>query len=259
MKRAYVDIPEGQVHYRTMGSGEPLLLLHESPTSSVTYSRVMPLLAERFRVVAMDTMGYGNSDALSRGAEIPDYGRSIVHFLEALSIEKTTIVGHHTGSVLAVEVATTRPERVLKLVLSGLAVPTDPQTAQDLSKSAMYTYQGMDEDGSFVVRRWLAYRAMCLPGAKPQTWYPAFTAAMLPAERVFDGHQAAFRYDILPRLPLIASPTLLVKGTRDMVLGDFEKMRSLIPHVTTRVVEDAGVFFALEMPEVFARIVLEFV
>ena len=45
MKRAYVDIPEGQMHYRWEGEGEPILLLHAAVTSSAEYNRVIPYLS----------------------------------------------------------------------------------------------------------------------------------------------------------------------------------------------------------------------
>ncbi len=58
MKRAYADIPGAQVHYVTEGSDEPLILLHESPRSWRTYTRLIPLLAKTHRVIAMDTLGF---------------------------------------------------------------------------------------------------------------------------------------------------------------------------------------------------------
>ena len=76
MKRGYIDIPEGQIHYRTAGSGEPLLLLHRSPSSSEEFGDVIPILARDYWVVAMDTPGYGNSDDPPRVYEIADYARN---------------------------------------------------------------------------------------------------------------------------------------------------------------------------------------
>ena len=65
MRRGYADTAVGQVHYREAGEGEVVVLLHQTASSSIMYYRVMPYLAGRFRVVAMDTPGFGNSDALA--------------------------------------------------------------------------------------------------------------------------------------------------------------------------------------------------
>ena len=62
MKRAYADIPEGQIFYRFEGSGEPVLLLHAGVTSSGEYIKVIPFLSKNYRVIAPDFLGNGDSD-----------------------------------------------------------------------------------------------------------------------------------------------------------------------------------------------------
>ena len=121
MRKAYTDIPEGQVHYRTEGNGEAVLILHASPSTSEEYEEMIPILAKGYRVIAMDTLGFGMSDDPPRYYEITDYARSVVSFLDALGIEKTSIVGHHTGSTIAIDIAVSYPQRVDKLILAGVA------------------------------------------------------------------------------------------------------------------------------------------
>ena len=48
MKKAYADIPEGQIHYRIEGTGEPILLLHAAVSSSDEYARVIPSLSKKY-------------------------------------------------------------------------------------------------------------------------------------------------------------------------------------------------------------------
>ena len=120
MKRAYADTPEGQVHYVTEGSGEPLLLLHETPQPWATYAKAIPLLGRSYRVIAMDALGFGNSDPPPRPFEIGDYADNVARFLDSLDIPKTNVMGDHTGSCIAVEMAVRWPERVLRLILAGL-------------------------------------------------------------------------------------------------------------------------------------------
>ena len=120
MKRAYIDTPAGQVHYRMQGVGEPLLLLHQAKTSSDEYVLMMPILAKTHQIIAMDTLGYGNSDAPSKVRPlVEDYAHNVVDFLDALGIKRASIFGHLTGAGIAVEVAAANPERVNKLILSN--------------------------------------------------------------------------------------------------------------------------------------------
>jgi len=110
MKKAYVDIPEGQVHYRSEGAGAPVILLHQTAFSSDEFVDVIPLISRYCQAIAMDTMGYGMSDLPVEPYEISDYARTVRHFVQALGLKKITIVGHHTGASIAVEVAATWSE-----------------------------------------------------------------------------------------------------------------------------------------------------
>jgi len=57
MKRAYADIPEGQIHYELKGSGDPVLLLHAATTSSLEYAKVIQFMSRAIAPLAMDFLG----------------------------------------------------------------------------------------------------------------------------------------------------------------------------------------------------------
>jgi pimeloyl-ACP methyl ester carboxylesterase len=118
MKRGYADTPEGQIHYLSAGAGEPLLLLHQTG-SSRQFRRLMPLLAQRYRTLAPDNLGSGNSDPLPPKVQISDLARSMVHFMDFLGLEKAHIFGFHTGNKIATEMAAAWPSRVGRLMLCG--------------------------------------------------------------------------------------------------------------------------------------------
>ena len=98
MKRAYVEIPEGQIHYQIDGDGDPVLLIHATPTSSDEYFQIMPVLGKAYKVEAMNTLGYGKSDKPSHCYEISDYAQGVIHFLSTLDLKKTSIIGNLTGA-----------------------------------------------------------------------------------------------------------------------------------------------------------------
>ena len=110
MKRGYIDTPEGQVHYRTEGNGESFLLLHKAGLSSDEYTEMLPFLGKSYRAIAMDVLGYGNTDLPKPEPKFDDYVKNIMHFLDAMKINKTSIAGHLLGSSFAAEIAATHPE-----------------------------------------------------------------------------------------------------------------------------------------------------
>lgn len=256
MKRAYIDIPEGQVHYQTDGSGEPLLLLHQTPLSSDEYAKMIPILAKTCRVVAMDTLGYGKSDVPPRRYEIPDYAQSVVSFLKALGISKTSIVGHHTGAAIAVEVAAADPGLVDKLILSGCPHYT-PEMRQQRLNNPRYRPMEIREDGSHTMTIWQNYSAVYrYPSLENRQM--VFVNYMMAGTRAEDAHHAIHRYDAETQLPLIKSPTLLMSGTRDTLFERLEATKSLIPRCRAMVIEGGGPLITLEMSDEFAQAILEF-
>ena len=256
MKKAYVDIPEGQVHYVTEGSGEPLLLLHQTAISSDEYMKMIPILAKSYRVIALDTLGYGKSDLPSRPYEIADYAKSVVNFVKALGISKTSIVGHHTGASIAVEVAAAYPEVVDKLIVSGCPHYT-PEMREQRLNNPRFRPMEIKEDGSHIMTKWEAFSALA-PTASLETCQTSFVNYMIAGTRAEDAHQAVFRYESERRLPLIKSPTLLLSGSRDTFYDRLEATKSLIPRCRTMVIEGGGAFIALDMPEEFAQAIIDF-
>src|SRR5690242_3268042 len=125
--RSFVHVPAGTIHVAQSGTGKPVLLLHQTPRSWDEYRDVVPLLGENFHAIAMDTIGFGDSS--KPGGDGPDtiemWAEVAVSVLDALGIQKASIVGHHTGAVIAMEIAASFPDRVDKLILSAPAFVDD--------------------------------------------------------------------------------------------------------------------------------------
>lgn len=260
MKRDYADIPEGQVHYRTEGIGPPLLLLHQAVCSSDEYSRVIPMLSRAYRVIAMDILGFGESDKPPRVYEISDYARSVVSFLDSLEVKKPSVVGHHTGATIAVELAATYPERVDKLVLSGCPLRKDQD---EVIKNRMIPdfMQPMEikEDGSHLLRCWKIAQSFG-PKAPVEIHNEIVLEYLKAGVRGEEVHQASHLYDVRPKLPLIKCPTLVLSGRMDLFISTVEDAKKLIPRSRSFIIEGPGTGPAIirRRPEAFAQAVLDF-
>lgn len=113
-----------QIHYAEHGDrdGEPVIFLHGWPDSWFSFSRVVPLLSRRLHAFVLDQRGFGDSERPRGGYGINEFAADVVAFLDAVSIERTTIVGHSFGSFVTRRVAITHPERVGRMVLIGTGV-----------------------------------------------------------------------------------------------------------------------------------------
>ncbi len=102
VKRGYAEAGDRLVHYRVGGSGPAIVLLHDSPRSSRLHLPLMEVLASRFRVFALDTPGYGNSDPLDMAEPtIPDFASALGEALAALGLEQAPLYATHTSAKIA--------------------------------------------------------------------------------------------------------------------------------------------------------------
>ncbi|HLF81188.1 MAG TPA: alpha/beta fold hydrolase, partial [Anaerolineales bacterium] len=122
----YVDIQGLRVHYVDEGRGDPVLCLHGEPTWSYLYRNLIPPLAQGQRVLAMDFIGFGRSDKLSeRGDYSLQFHLDILKaFLEALDLQRVTLVVHDWGGLIGLTAASQQPDRFARLVIMNTGLPT---------------------------------------------------------------------------------------------------------------------------------------
>lgn len=255
MKRRFCDTSMGQVHVVTAGegAGTPLLLLHQTPRSIDEFAEVIPLLAQSRRVIAVDMPGYGCSDPVPGQPGIADYARADLEVLDALGVDRVVVVGHHTGAVIAVELAALAPQRIERVVMSG-PVYMDAVGRAELAR--FFKQWRVLPDGSHLLDKW----------TKMYAWLPRadlvqrFVVDLFRAGELSEqGHFAVAEYRMEDRLPLVRCPALLLYAARDPFAtpARAEALRQAFrPHQERTL--DASVFVANEAPEAFAGAVLDY-
>jgi pimeloyl-ACP methyl ester carboxylesterase len=257
IRRSYADTPEGQIHYAEAGQGKPVLLLHQTPRSWDEYREVLPILGRKYRTVAMDTIGFGDSYRLKGEASIEGFARGVIQLMDALSMRVASIIGHHTGGVVAVEVAAAHPDRVEKLILSS----TPYVDAEDRERRK--TRPPIDDleekpDGSHLGELWRK-RMSFYPKSRPDLLRRFVLDALKVWHDVESGHRAVNAYRMEERLPLIKAPTLVLAGTEDPF--SYPRMKPLSEHIPgsqTAEIKGGMVPMVDQMPEEFAKVVMDF-
>jgi pimeloyl-ACP methyl ester carboxylesterase len=122
----YANLPGVRIHYVTAGSGAPMVLLHGWPQTWYEWRRMMPLLADRFAMVAPDLRGLGDSSRPSTGYEKKIVADDIWKLMrEHLGHQRFIVVGHDWGAPVAFRLAADHPDAVTHLVLLDVPVPGD--------------------------------------------------------------------------------------------------------------------------------------
>jgi pimeloyl-ACP methyl ester carboxylesterase len=259
VRRAFLDTPGGQIHYATAGSGPPVLLLHQTPRSWDEYRDVIPLLAGERRVIAMDTIGYGESYKPAKRCDIEDYARGAIALLDGLGIPSTAVVGHHTGAVIAMELAASYPERVERLVLSACPlVDAGDRDRRHRTGGHRVDHVEAKPDGAHLAELW-QIRQRFYPKERPDLLTRFVADALRAGEKIREGHGACGRYRMEEKIGRVRCPTLVTCGTEDpFSYPQAELVARHIPGSRLAPIVGGGVAVVDEMPEAFARLVLEF-
>lgn len=214
VERRFVDTPSGRIHVAIAGRGFPVLLLHQTPRSWDEYRDVLPLLGQRYRVLAMDTLGFGDSAPLPDGNDsIERWAEAAFDLLDGLGIERCAVVGHHTGAVIALEMAASRPARIAALVLSSCPYVDAARRASHHDRRVIDDVVPR-ADGAHLTELW----------QRRQPFYPAgdtdllarfMCDALKAGDRAAEGHRVVNRYAMETRVSLVRSPTLVLGATAD--------------------------------------------
>ncbi|MFO1082416.1 MAG: alpha/beta fold hydrolase [Reyranellaceae bacterium] len=258
IERFFVPLTCGRAHVAACGAGQPVLLLHQTPRSWDEYREVLPLLGAQYRAIAMDTMGFGESEPLADGPDTIEAWAAAAHeLLEKLGHRRAVVVGHHTGAAIAVEMAAMHPDRVEALVLSASPYVDAARRAAEPTKKIIDDVVPYD-DGRHLAELW-ARRQPYYPSGRRDLLERFILDALKAGPRAAEGHRVVGRYVMEARLPLVRCPTLVIAPTGDPHAHPHAaKVAAAIPG--SRLVEIEGGMVPLpdQMPDVFAATVDRF-
>lgn len=257
IRRGYVDGRVGQLHYAEAGRGRPVLFLHQTPRSWDEFREVLPVVGRTHRAIAMDMVGFADSDPPGGELTIEACADGAIDLLCALEIPRASVVGHHTGGVVAVDVAARRPDLVDRLILSSTTL-VDARIRERLVGRPPIDEVEPRADGSHLLELWRR-RSDFYPPKRPDLLQRYVLDALKVFDRVEDGHHAAHRYVMEEAVGRIAAPTMLLVGTEDpFVFGRHHSLAAAIPDCVVRELVGGMVPMVDQMPSEFAEAVLDF-
>ncbi|WP_321327178.1 alpha/beta hydrolase [uncultured Parasphingorhabdus sp.] len=218
IERKFVQGPFGQVHIRVANpAGEsartPLVLFHPTPYSGDYFTAFMKNMSNDRQVIAIDTPGYGDSDAPDSLPTIRDYAESAAAVLDSLGFRpgddlQIDVLGYHTGSLIAAELALIRPQLVRRIVLPGL-----PFFTGDRRKAAYDRNAKPDEiaqDGSHLIEKWKFSTGATSVGLSLARGQEHFNDAVQCYPDCWKAYHAVFTYESDKQLVKITQPVLLM-------------------------------------------------
>jgi 2-succinyl-6-hydroxy-2,4-cyclohexadiene-1-carboxylate synthase len=245
-----------------------LLLLHGFTGSGALWAPHAAALAERFRVIAPDLLGHGDSDAPPDPARhaMPRTIGDLAALLDALGVARCALLGYSLGGRVALALAAEHPQRVTALILEGASPGiADAEDRAARRAADAHLARRLEDDGlAAFVDAWMAQPLFATQAALPAAARTAARAARLRNSVVglaacLRGLGTGSQPSYWQRLHELTMPVLLLAGERDAKFRALAgAMAERIPTATLRIVPGAGHTTHLENPAAFQQLVRAF-
>jgi pimeloyl-ACP methyl ester carboxylesterase len=248
--------PAGNLYVRNGGAAEhpdalPVLFLHSLAGNGGQWALQLDHLRRRRRAAAVDLRGHGESDPAEDGDySVAGMAADVAAAADQLGLRRFILAGHSLGSAVAIEYASRHPERVAGLLL------VDPNG--DMSRvPESETRPFLEALRSDPMSELESYFRQLVVGGDPDAarWVLedlrlTYEGAIVPAV------EGSLRYEPLPALARYPGPRLAILSDMNRLPYSLHK---LLPDLPTRLMTGTGHWLMMDRPEVFNRLLDEFV
>jgi 3-oxoadipate enol-lactonase len=249
-----------KIHWDETGAGDPLLLIMGLGYPSDAWYRTRPVLAGKYKTIALDNRGVGRSEMPPGPYPIALMASDAAAVLDAAGVERTHIFGISMGGMIAQEFALQYPKRVRSLVL-GCTAAGGPHAvrAEPIVTEMLMARGDMTQEEA-------------AQAALPYIYDPGTSRHLIDEDlamrRPWFPHQEAYKaqlqgilaWESYSRLSQIASPTLVIHGESDRLVpaGNGKLIAQSIAGAKLLMLPNASHIFTTDQPEAAQRAILEF-
>jgi pimeloyl-ACP methyl ester carboxylesterase len=251
-----VRLSDFEMHYTERGQGDEVLVFVAGFISTQRWWRpVLERLPGNVRAYALDMRAAGRSQQVERGHTLARYAADVHELVEAMGVQRFTLVGHSMGGGIAMQYALEHQDRLRALMLVSPLAPFGMRIDQATTEWLL-SLQGQAE----ALRQVLAAGHGVPPDAEDLAELVSDAAAWGPA--IYRGAMDDMaRFDVSARLPDLVVPTLVTWGDRDKVVP-FSGVREVftrIPGCGLEIWHGVGHHLARERPDAFVELLARFV
>ena len=198
----YAEVNGINLYYETHGAGRPLILLHGGLGSGEMFGPVLPLLAERHQVVAVDLQGHGRTADIDRPIDVRLIAGDIAALIDHLKLDKPDVVGYSLGGGVALQTAVQYPAKIRRLVAASANIRRDAIPVEMLAQQGQ-----MNAAAAEFMKDTPMYQLYQRVAPRPQDF-----------PRLLDkiGQSMSKDFDFTEEVRSLKVPTLIVAADADM-------------------------------------------
>ena len=252
------------IYYEQQGFGEDLVFISGLAADHTTWAPIIKTLKEKYRMLLFDNRDVGKTDSVNESYTIEHMARDTLALMDALEIEKATLIGHSMGGAIALYVALMHQERVKKIIVCASAPKLPTPSLVHVQSIIKLREHGLSPllifettlpwlfGESFLKNGRLVSAVMrnILHNPKPQT-----------LESFKNQAQASESIDLLNTMQKITTKTLVIAGKEDLItpLACSEKIHRSIRGSELFVIPDCGHMLQFEQPQILEKAIVDFI
>lgn len=252
------------LYYETYGAGEPVILIPGFGAGMWIWFKQIPVLSQRFRVIAFDPRGIARSNGDDSFASMATLAEDVGELLRTLGIERAHIIGASFGGFVAQEFALAHPEMTNSLVLCCTSFGGPGHIAPSTETlAALASTKGLNTGARVRENLLLAFSPEYLTAQPKEIEHViALREANVVPEHVYLHQlQAAVAFDAAERVREIKAPTLVITGDADVIVPvqNSHNLAARMPNAELRVIEGGSHTFFIEKADEFNQALVEFI
>lgn len=254
-----ITINDIAISYTDEGQGDPLLFLHGLGVSRADWAPQIKYFSKKFRTIAPDFRGHGESAAPDAEYNIPIHAADVIALMDALELDSVHVVGLSMGGMVAFQLAVDAPSRLrsMTIVNSGPALPNDTFAAKKMlwTRLMLIYLFGMKRFG-----RKVAENMFATEGHDNLVEALAAQIASNPKKIYLRNLKSLFGWGVLSQLAAIDTPTLMLTGDQDYSpVAIKQAIVDAMQNAKLVVVENSGHGTPIEKPNETNQAIDEFV
>lgn len=247
IRKAFLDTEQGQIFCRYTGelARTEILCIHQTPSSSAMFDEFMYDLPER-NILAFDLPGMGDSESCA-AMTMESMAASAFAVMKAINLDRVSVLGHHTGAAVALQMASSSPNKITSLILSGPPLLSDAQRKSLPEKAKPCP---AEISGQHLLAMWQRIAAKSTLASVDLIERETILA--LRAGKYYrQAYQAVCAQDVASQLKSVTMPVLMFAGTEDVLYEAFLESAKLVEHAEIAIIAGGdGYIFDLESEQI---------